>query len=105
MKRLGNGWLSPQGDWYPCNTIHSTIVIALLFSRNNQELFKNQNSIDFEIYLEKIGWIKHHDRPFFQISIEGLHKLKSTKFTSLRVKSLKIKIYCDRAYDYARSFF
>jgi len=65
MKRLGNGWLSPQGDWYPCNTIHSTIVIALLFSRNNQELFKNRDSIDFEIYLEKIGWIKHHDRPFY----------------------------------------
>ena len=40
-------------------------VIALLFSRNNQELFKNRESIDFELYLEKIGWIKHCDRPWY----------------------------------------
>lgn len=65
MGKLGNGWLSPQGDWYPCNSSHGTEVIALLFSRNNQELFKNRYSINFELYLKKIGWIKHCDRPWY----------------------------------------
>ena len=65
MGKLGNGWLSPQEDWYPCNSSHGTEVIALLFSRNNQELFKNRYSINFELYLEKIGWIKHCDRPWY----------------------------------------
>lgn len=68
---LGNLWLSPDGEVLYCIS-HNAMADDIVRNRGwMEELFesyenKQISSLDPEPFLERRGWIKHCDRPWYR---------------------------------------
>jgi len=110
-------FLSPEGDVFygHVNETHQDIadyivktVYKIDIVNDDLDIHEFEKYRDSKRFLVKNGWIEYINHAMSAgglILVELQLKLKLIKFMSLLAKSLKIKIYCDRAYDYARSFF
>ena len=69
-KILGDFWLSPEGEVYYCIS-HNTMADDIVRERGwMDELFELVDNgeiwaLNSESFIEKKGWIKHCDRPWY----------------------------------------
>jgi len=88
-----SGWLSPDGDFYPCEKLGHLALTQEL--KNN--VFKNELKINDDYYLEKVGWIKISQLRIYGIKCFTIQQIDFIARMILAYNMKKtIEVFCER---------